>query len=160
MVSRLYELTAEYAALLRAAEDGEDVTEALAQCGECLDRKALGIAHVIRELDVDVHAIDAEIKRLSARLKAREAAAARLREYVVATLRAAGLTRIQGATRTLSVVARKLVEVDDLALIPAEFLRTSTTVEAKKLAIREAYDLRGECVPGTHIGETFSLEIR
>lgn len=157
-MSRLYELTAEYADLLRAAEDGDDVTDALALCGESLEHKAMGIAHVIRELDADVHAISVELKRLAARIKARESAAKRLREYVVQSMRAAKLSTIRAPARTLTIVRRERVEIDDIKLVPAEFLRAA--VEAKKLDIKEAYDLRGECVPGTHIGETFSLEIR
>ena len=67
-MSTLYELTAEYQALLELAEDPESDPQAIADTFEGLEfeleSKAEDYAKVIRMLEYDAAACDAESKRL------------------------------------------------------------------------------------------------
>jgi hypothetical protein len=111
---RLYDLAAEYAALLRLAEEGEDVTEALAACQDDIERKSLSILHVCDSLQRDVLACEAEIDRLKLRAARIEAQRERLHAYVLNTMIMHSVERINTPTLTIARVANppKVVIVD------------------------------------------------
>jgi hypothetical protein len=155
----LYELTSDYVQLQQKLDDGEDVTEALGQLSDALEHKALGIVHVLRELDLDIDKIRAEEQRLTARRRAAEANRERLREHVKQTMAATGTTKIKAGTISLSLSeGPDKVVVDDEALIPETYLRIKK--EPNKTAIHDAYRETGECVAGSHIERVWALRIR
>ena len=156
---KLYELTGEYAALQRLAEDGEDVTERLATLEGQLEAKAESISAILAGLDADAEALKAEEDRLAARRKALENNRDRLREYVKANMVGRGIERIKTPVFTWSVGdGPERVAVVDEALIPDEYFRIKR--EVARSEILKAYKESGECVPGTAIERSKVLRIR
>jgi Gp157 protein len=69
----------------------------------------------------------------------------------------AGLDKLVGNRATLTKRANAMsLVVDDQKLIPPTFLRTKTTTEADKVAIKVAIE-RGEEVSGVHMVQSISL---
>lgn len=160
----LYELTAGYADIMKAAEEGEDVSALLTTLEDSIEAKGAGIARVLANLEADAEAFGAEEKRLGAKRKAREAQIEHLRGYVKACLTQAQLTSIRGGSFSITIAAGKeRVEVDDMAALEAaapELVRTSVAKAADKTAVLARYKQQGECLPGVRIEPTTTLRIR
>jgi hypothetical protein len=160
-MTRLYELAADYAAIQRAAEDGEDCTDALAAINDALEVKAANIARLLRNLDADEGALASEVARLDAKLNAVRNQRKRLKDYVRDCMLAAGCHRIAAPGFTLYLQAHEHVEVDDLSAVPPEYKRTKPAeTSADKKAILAAHKQHGEVVEGTRVVETRSLMIK
>lgn len=162
----LYDLTGELAELQRLAEDGEDVSEALARVEGDLEKKGLGIAHVLRNLEADVTALNAETERLIEKSQRLVRQHKRLGEYVLATMQARGVHAIKGPAFSLKVAENPpKVVVEDESAIPPEYMRTPDpppppkAVPDKK-AILAAFKEHGEVVPGTRIERGVRLVIK
>jgi hypothetical protein len=157
---KLYELTAEYAALADAVDTGDDLDARLAALEGAIERKVGGVVRVIRSLEAEVEALRAEERRLADRRHARERAAERLRAYLRDCLAGAGLSRVRSDVATVTLVPpSERVVVDDEAAVPDEWCRVRREVD--KSRVLRAYLDYGECVPGTRIemGEA-SVRIR
>lgn len=148
------ELYAAHEAISEALERGEEPSpQALATVNEyalAAAEKRDSCAAVLRRLDAEVEYTDAEIQRLTALKRAREANAARLRAMILAVMREHGVEKIRGNTTTFSVVQNPpSVEVDDtLGALPQEFVRViPAREEPDKVKIREALKA-GQQVPG------------
>lgn len=160
---RLYELAPEYARLIDAADDGDDVSAQLAAIGGELSAKVGALVHVIADLDGEASAMRQEEARLAARRAVRERRVESLREYLREGMTAAGITQIKTATHTITLSpSTPRVEVDDVTAIPAEYMRQPATPPAApdKKAIADVYQWLGECVPGTRVVKTVALRIK
>lgn len=163
MSARLYELAPEYARLVDAADDGDDVLEQLEKIGGELSAKVGALVHVVAELDAESATLRAEEARLCARRNLRERRAESLREYLRDGMKAAGITKIATPTHTITLSpSTPRVEVDDEGAIPAEYMRQPPTPAAApdKKAIADAYKRLGECVAGTRVVPTTALKIK
>ena len=162
-MTRLYELAPEYARLIDAADDGDDVGAELERIGGELSAKVGALCHVIAELEAEAVALSNEEVRLLDRRVVRERRAAKLRDYLRENMRAAGIHQIRTATHTISLSpSTPRVEVDDVSLVPAEYLRQKPQPppEVDRVAVRDAFKKLGECVPGTRVVETVALKIK
>lgn len=158
---RLYELTAEFDALMQRSEEGEDVEAALATLQGDLEHKAGGVVRVLRNLEADADAYGAEEKRLTARRKTAEAQIERLREYMRSCMASAGITRIKCGSFSVTLSpGQERVEIVDIDKIDPKFVRTKTTRDADKRALLADYKATGEIQPGVEIHETTTLRIR
>jgi hypothetical protein len=158
---RLYELTAEFDALMQRSEEGEDVEAALATLQGSIEHKASGIVRVLRNLEADAEAYGTEEKRLSARRKSAEAQIERLREYVRTCMATSGITRIKCGSFSVSLSpGQERVVITDESKLPPEYVRTKTTSEPDKKAILAAYKADGVLPSGVEIHETTALRIR
>lgn len=156
---RLAELTGAYRELMDLADDGEDVSAALANIDDALETKASAIIHVLKELDADVAKFVEEEKRLAARRKALEANAQRLRDYVKRAMSGAGVLKLSAGTCSLSLRdGPERVVVQDEHAVPEVFLRVKVEVDRSK--ILAAYKADGEVVRGTMIERSVCLHIR
>lgn len=156
---KLYEIAPEYERLQQAAEDGEDVTLALATIEDALERKIESIAHVDRGLDAEAEAIRGEEQRLAKRRRALEASREHLREYVRTQMIEHGVTRVKTPTVTFSIVeGPPRVEVFCEANVPELYTRTRREVD--KAAILAAHKEDGEIVEGTRIVRDWQLRIK
>lgn len=153
-MTKLYELTGEWATLQARVEDGEDVSAELATLSDSLELKAERIAAVLRNLRSDQEALRAEEKRLADRRRSIENNEERLREHIKTCMEMAGISRIKCPAFTLSLSARERVVIDDETKLSPECLRTK--VEPDKSAIQAAYKRDGEIVAGASI-ETFNV---
>ena len=156
---RFYELTGAYAELQDAAEQGEDVTEALAQVSDAIEVKAKNIASLLHSLTADVAAIHSEEKRLADRRRSLERNRERLREYLRSNMERMGVEKIRCPHFSLTLSAGpERVDIEDERAVPPEFTRTK--VEVDKVSILRAWKEAGECVPGTRIERGTRLLIK
>jgi len=160
MSATLYQLTGEYAALQARAEDGEDVTDALAAIDDAIEVKAERIAAVLRNLRADQETLRAEEKRLADRRRALENNEERLREYIRSGMERAGIQRVKCPAFTMSLSERESVVVDNVEAVPEEYTKMKVEVKVDSKAVLESYKKNGECVPGTRIATNHILTIR
>lgn len=164
---RLYELAQEYELLLSLAEEAEPgdaaLTAALGDVADAIEQKCAGIGKVLAQLDADAGACATEAERLNAKAKRISGNAENLRAYVQHNMVARGIEKVEGETFTFKLVLNpERVEVDNLAIVPAEFKKTKVveSTAADKRAILASFTKTGECVPGTRIERGQRLVIK
>jgi hypothetical protein len=160
-VTRLYELTAEFDALMQRSEEGEDVEAALATLQGSIEHKAGGVVRVLRNLEADAEAYGTEEKRLSQRRKSAEAQIERLREYMRSCMAGAGITRIKCGSFSVTLSpGQERVEIVDIDKLDPKYVRTKTQRDADKRAVLADYKADGVIPDGVEIHETTTLRIR
>lgn len=174
---QLYELAAQYQALLEAADEGEGAfTTALDQLGGELAAKAVSVAKVIKTLEAEADVYTAEMKRLQDHVLALGNSATRLKGYLRDNMVAAGLTHIQGDVVDLriqegppavSVINEALLDAVwkrarltlPLAQVPEELVGLAT-VEVDKRAILDFVKAGNPDPAGTVVARSSYLRIR
>ncbi len=123
----LYELTAEYEAIIKAIEDaeGEVTPELVAQLdalGGAFTDKADNIAAVIRTVEATSDAVKVEQDRLAKYRKSLDNHADWLRRYLQEQMERTGNVKVEGARFRIAVRAcPPSVDVTDEKLIPADY---------------------------------------
>lgn len=124
----LYQLREEYTALLAkladADLDAQTIADTIESTGlqESIAEKAQNCVMVLRQLDTNCDAIDAEIKRLKELKDRRKANAEKLEEYLIYNMEAAGIESIDAPLMTIKVRNNpESVDVFEPALLPDEF---------------------------------------
>lgn len=171
MTLTLYELTDAYKMLLEAAQtdadaDGEAIESpfavALAELAGSISDKAEGVAAVIRTLDLEAAAIEAEAMRLAQRAGARRNRAAALKAYLLDQLDKAGMAKAGGVRFTVTAQASPpSVRVMDEAAVPMEYqtvIPASVRVDAK--AVLAHWRESGDVPTGVEITQGRHLRIR
>lgn len=162
----LYELTAEYAAIMAAleAETEEEYQEELladlAALNEDIAQKGEGYARVIRNMEAEADGLAAEIKRLQAMKKRREDAIERMKAGLLEAMRTAGADKLQ---TSIGKWSRRLnppsVDILDAAKVPEKYL-VYKDPDVDKRAILQIYKSEGEIIPGTKIVRKESVSFR
>ena len=162
----LYELTAEYAAIMAAleAETEEeyqaDMLEKLGALNEDIAQKGEGYARVIRNMQAEADSLAAEIKRLQGMKKRREDAIERMKAGLLEAMKTAGADKLQ---TTIGRWSRRLnppsVVILDPKLVPSEYL-IQREPDVDKRAVLNAYKSDGEIVSGTDIVRKESVSFR
>lgn len=181
MTMTLYELAESYKLLLEAAQtdtgsdggegdDGETTAEspfavALAQLEGGINDKAEGVAAVIRTLELEGDAIEAEAKRMAMRSMQRRRRAGALKAYLLEQLDKAGMTKAGGLRFSVTAQASPpSVRVLDEAAVPVEYqivIPASVRVDAKAILARwRETGGQGAPVPGTEVVQSRHLRIR
>ena len=160
----LYGITAELNAILAQLEElGGEITpeleQALAINEEQFVAKAEDYGHAILNLKAMAGAAKAEKERLASLQKFYENAQKRLTDALSNAMQLFGQDKVENATMRLSLRHTTATEVDDLDAIPMEFKTTKVEVVADKTAIKKAIQ-QGEDVPGAHLVENVSLQIK
>lgn len=160
----LWKLSDSFVALVDMLEsedaDEEDIERELARAMGDIERKAEGVATVVRALESlsDYQAADA--KRLAERAKRNKAHADRLKAYALGCMKRIGVERLETGRFTLAVRQNPLaVNVVDEDAVPNTFKRSKVIIETNKTAIREYFQTTGAIVPGTEMvrGERLSI---
>lgn len=120
------------------------------------DQKIEGVVLWIKNLLSDAAAIKAEKDALADREAKCKKKADDLKKWLGKTLEG---QKFSTARCAVSFRRSETVEVDDVALIPAELLRVKTTVEADKTAIK-ALLKGGQTVKGCCLVENQNIQIR
>ena len=162
----LYELTEDYINLLEMAEDPDTDPEAFADTLEgiegAIEDKADGYAKVIRTLEGDAAACDAESKRLRNKKIAIENNIKRMKTALQYAMELTGKTKFKTALFSFGIQKNPAAVVMDegyIENIPERFLIPQDPVVDKK-AIKEALKA-GEDLEGiAHLESTSSLRIR
>lgn len=160
----LYGITAELNAILAQLEElGGEITpeleQALAINEEQFVAKAEDYGHAILNLKAMATAAKAEKDRLAALQKFYENAQKRLTDALSTAMQVFGQDKVENATMRLSLRHATATEVDDLDQVPQEYKTTKVEVVADKTAIKKAIQ-SGEAVPGAHLVENVSLQIK
>jgi hypothetical protein len=160
----LYGITAELNGILAQLEElGGEITpeleQALAINEEQFVAKAEDYGHAILNLKGMAAAAKAEKERLAGLQKFYENAQKRLTDALSNAMQVFGQDKVENATMRLSLRHTTATEVDDIDQIPAEFKTTKVEVVADKTAIKKAIQ-QGEDVPGAHLVENVSLQIK
>ena len=160
----LYGITAELNGILAQLEElgGEitpEIEQALAINEEQFVAKAEDYGHAILNLKGMAAAAKAEKERLAGLQKFYENTQKRLADALSTAMQVFGHDKVENATMRLSLRHTTATEVDDLDAIPSEFKTTKVEVVADKTAIKKAIQ-EGEDVPGAHLVENVSLQIK
>lgn len=160
----LYGITAELNDILAQLEElGGEITpeleQALAINEEQFVAKAEDYGHAILNLKGMAAAAKAEKERLAALQKFYENAQKRLTDALSNAMQVFGHDKVENATMRISLRHTTATEVDDLDALPQEFKTTKVEVVADKTAIKKAIQ-SGEAVPGAHLVENVSLQIK
>ena len=160
----LYGITSELNDILTQLEElGGEITpeleQALAINEENFAAKSEDYGHAILNLKGMAAAAKAEKERLAALQKFYENTYNRLDNALKTAMVATGHDKVETPTMRLSLRHTTATEVDDLDAVPAEFKTTKVEVLADKAAIKKAIQ-QGEAVPGAHLVENVSLQIK
>ena len=163
-VPTLYGITDELNAILTQLEElGGEITPELEQALAITEgqfaAKAEDYGKAILNLRAMAVAAKAEKERLAALQKFYENAQKRLTDALSNAMQVFGHDKVENATMRLSLRHTTATEVDDLDQLPAEYKTTKVEVVADKTAIKKAIQ-RGEAVPGAHLVENVSIQIK
>lgn len=155
-MSSLYQLTADYRALLDTLADGDFDAQTIADTVEAsgivddLQAKAQGIEYVARSLEAEKPAMLAEIERLQARIAGRDKSAQGLREYLMNSMRGLAMDKLESAMFTFSVRKNPpAVEVLDPADVPPIYWRTPAPV--RPVAVIDKVAIKAELQAGREV---------
>jgi len=160
-----YELLRAADALIHACEglEPEAMDSALAAWVDGATDKAAALQAVVARAESEELFLDGEAKSLARAAKQQATIAARCRTLIVALLRKrveiGEGSVIRGPGWSLSLRQTEAVEVSDPTAIPPAYLRTRTTTEPDKAAIKEAVEA-GETIPGASLVTRYSATIR
>ena len=157
-MSSLYALTNEFQQLANMdAGNDEDFAAALADTldaqSDQLEDKIEATIIVSRQLEADAEACKAEAKRLTDRARAFERNAKACKDRVLWAMETTGRDKIKRQLFTITrAKPRPVVEIDDEALLPSEYVIEKVTRAPDKKALLEA--LKAGEVAGAHLGES------
>lgn len=165
-MTALFDIAREYrdaAAKLADLDLPEDViADTLEGLAGDLEAKAVNTAFVVRNIEATATAIKEAEAQMAARRKALENRATRIRDYLLANMMVAGISKVESPYFNLAVRDNPpAVEVYEPGLIPAEYMTQPTTPPAvpNKAAIKDAIKA-GQDVPGCKLVCGARLEIK
>jgi hypothetical protein len=161
-MNSLFNITARAKQLALALEEGEltpDLENELVINQQELQEKALNYSYCIRSLEIDVDAIDNEIKRLRALKEAKTNAIDRMKEAVINAFQVYGITEVKLPTLKLSLRRSEAVQVTNENQLSGGYLREKITFTPDKELIKAAIKA-GKTVEGAVLVENFSLQIK
>lgn len=163
----LYEMAAGYRQLLNTLSEGDFDAQTIADTVEAsgivddIAQKAAGIEMVARTMEMHTPALDAEIERLTALKKRRQAAAKGLRDYLRSNMQAMSITKLESPLFVIKLQNNPpSVDVFEPGLIPSEFMRQKPPppAEPDKTLIGAALKL-GKDVPGAKLAQSQRLVV-
>ena len=145
--------------LLEAGEiDEQTVTDTMESIGA--SEKLESYIHVQRQLEAEIVAFDAEIKRMQERKQSLENNVKRLKQACVGYMQATGQKKATAGLFSLSLRENKSCEIIDAAKIPAEYLRQiPATAEPDKKAMLAALK-DGKQIDGVNLKSSFSVTVK
>lgn len=149
--------------LMSVDEETGEVDEQMAKAVEELQiarkEKLEAIGCYIKNLEAEQKAIKEEEKALKERADAKEKQIERLKAYVANSLLATNELKFESPRVAYSFRKSESVDVTDLSKIPTQYLKTKTTVDADKTAIKKAMK-DGEIVEGAQLVIRQNLQIK
>ena len=154
----LYEITA----LQQAAEQEEDadIKQDLQELISIeLEKKSNNIIYAIKNLESNNIAIDAEIERLKAIKERNSKNVDSIKNHILNFMKTNNIDKIQTDLATFSTRKSKSTQIDNIELIPSEFVTVNQIFQPDKTAIKKAIEA-GKEVPGASVVENVSLQIK
>lgn len=162
----LYQLAAEFAGAAERLSDldldEQTVADTLEGLQGDLDAKAVSVAHFVRNLESTAESIKVAEAHMSARRRAMENRAARIRAYLLQNMEVAGISKIECPHFKIALRDNPpSVVIDAESQIPADYMRQAEPpppVADKKLIAKAIAD--GFEVPGCHVTRTKRVDIK
>ncbi len=161
----LYEITGEWVKLYDTLTNEEASPEELQAAMQEVDgvedalaEKAHGYAAVLRNIESEIAALDAEIKRLEKMKRTRANAMDGLKARVLGAMTAIGVRSLDAGIGKWSMRTSRAVEISDIAALPDDY-KVAAEPRPCKAAIKAALE-RGEDVPGAVLVERDSVSLR
>lgn len=156
----LYELTQSVMELQELLEAGDIDEQVYADSIEsmCIDGKLENICKMMKNLEAKANAYKAEIDRMTARKRALENGAKRLKDSVFTYMMTAEANKIEAGLFTLSLGSTKSVNVTDVDRLPREFVIPQDP-KIDKNGLAKAIK-NGEAIEGAELVESAYLTIR
>lgn len=123
------------------------------------NEKLEGCILFIKNCESEANAIKAEITALQARMKRKQAAADRLREYVLYSMESMHDKTFETAKAYARVGYYQRVDVEDMDALPVEYVRERVITSPDKTAIKKAIKA-GEEVKGARLVSYPSLTVK
>ena len=159
-MSAALKLTGRYRELQAAARKGDDVSETLERLDDALDVTAERLVGIVRGLEAEQAKLDADAKALAEQKRKLARAQEQMESYLTRRLVNLGTSSVKCPGFTVFLKEAERVVVDDEKAIPPPYMRTKTTTEPNKVLILEAHRNRRETVPGTHVEQVVSLQVK
>ena len=154
----LYEITA----LQQAVEQEEDadIKQDLQEVIAIeLEKKSNNIVYVIKNLESNNAAIDAEIERLQALKKRNSSNIEKVKSNILWFMQQNNIDTIKTDLATFGKRKSESTDIENIELIPQEFITIKQTFTPDKTAIKKAIK-EGREVTGASIIENVSLQIK
>jgi hypothetical protein len=160
----LYQIEQEYLNIVQSIIDaGGEITEeqetALSISKEQLQNKGVCYGFIVKELEGNIDLIDLEIKRLNALKKPLVNSIDRLKNNLSQAMQMFDVTELKTPLLKINFRKSESVEVTDIDLLDADFVKTTITKAADKVAIKEA--IKAEIpVRGAVLLTNYNLQIK
>ena len=155
---KLYEITALQKELER--EEDEDCKQALQEMVKVeLEKKSNNIVYALRNIESHNTVIDAEIERLKAIKEKNIKNIDSIKNHILNFMKTNNIDKIQTDLATFSTRKSKSTQVDNIELLPQEFITVKQTFHPDKTAIKKAIE-SGIEVAGASVVENISLQIK
>jgi len=120
------------------------------------DEKIKNLGLWVKNLKSDVNSIDEEIKALQAMKERKKSKVSSIERYIQGNLQG---NKFDGGIVQISFRKTQSVMVEDIERIPDAFKRVKTTIEADKMALKEALK-NGEIIDGAMLMDNLSMTIK
>ena len=124
-----------------------------------LQNKGVCYGFIVKELEGNIDLIDLEIKRLNALKKPLVNSIDRLKNNLSNAMQMFEVTELKTPLLKINFRKSESVEVTDIDLLDADFVKTTITKAADKIAIKEAIK-QGENVQGAVLVTNQNLQIK
>ena len=165
-MANLYELTTEYAALLAEYDMAEDdarraeVLMMIDQLQEDIGDKAEAYARIMRNLQSDADAYEAEAKRMAAKAKAAKNAVEGLKQRLLDAMNTVGATEIRTSIGKWRIQNNPWsCEITDADKVPAEY-HVPQPDKIDRMALLKRFKETGEMLDGVEYMQTTGLRFR
>jgi hypothetical protein len=160
----LYQIEQEYLNIVQSIIDaGGEITEEqeteLSINKEQLQNKGVCYGFIVKELEGNIDLIDLEIKRLQALKKPLVNSIDRLKNNLSQAMQMFDVTELKTPLLKINFRKSESIEVTDIDLLDADFVKTTITKAADKIAIKEA--IKAEIpVRGAVLITNYNLQIK
>lgn len=160
----LYQIEQNYLTLVEnLIENGGELTPELetelAITKQDLQNKGVCYGFIVKELEGNIDLIDLEIKRLNALKKPLVNSIDRLKNNLSQAMQMFDVTELKTPLLKINFRKSESIEVTDIDLLDADFVKTTITKAADKIAIKEAIK-QGENVQGAVLVTNQNLQIK
>lgn len=124
-----------------------------------LQIKGIQYGYVVKSLEDNIYAIDAEIKRLQGIKKSSLNVVDRLKNTLSNAMQIFGILELKTATLKINFRKSEVVIIEDLDLIDTKFIKTVTTFKPDKMEIKNLLK-RGEFVSGASLQNNLNIQIK
>lgn len=160
----LYQIEQEYLNIVQSIIDaGGEITEeqetALSISKEQLQNKGVCYGFIVKELEGNIDLIDLEIKRLNALKKPLVNSIDRLKNNLSQAMQMFEVTELKTPLLKINFRKSESIEIADIDLLDANFVKTTITKAADKVAIKDAIK-SGENVQGAVLVTNQNLQIK